>query len=207
MRLKDWFKSGLQFGTIVVAASFVYGLLMGTNGVGELLTMAAMYMLLVGALINVLYNLGVYKTILPVALSFGSTRKEAFVGMQCYRLVYAGLVMIAAIPLYLLAGEEGAHDMKLMVPLGIGLMLVTNAFGAVLGMIGNRFGKGATAVVTIIGALVSVAIMVGTLVLLAFFEEQIGVVGFWMFPAVGLVVYTLVSIVEYKYVFKYSVKL
>ena len=141
MRLKDWFKSGLQFGTIVVAASFVYGLLMGTNGVGELLTMAAMYMLLVGALINVLYNLGVYKTILPVALSFGSTRREAFVGMQCYRLVYMlGLLAIATV-LYLLAGERGLMELADAAPICIGVLLLLHTLGAVMGQHPLRQGS------------------------------------------------------------------
>ena len=208
MRLKDWLKSGLQYGAIVVGASFLYGTLMGPSSVGEMLTMTAMYMLLFGAAINMLYNITVYKVMLPLALSFGSTRKEAFVGIQCYRLVYAVLVIGVAVPLYLLAREDGVTELMIFVPIGIGLMLMMNALGAVLGMIGNRFGKGFMAVLTVVGSLIACGIVVTAVILFSFLSESIGsYYGLWLLPVVGLVIYGLVSIAEHKAVKKYSVKL
>lgn len=208
MRLKDWLKSGLQYGAIVVGASFLYGTLMGPSSVGEMLTMTAMYMLLFGAAINMLYNITVYKVMLPLALSFGSTRKEAFVGIQCYRLVYAVLVIGVAVPLYLLAREDGVTELMIFVPIGIGLMLMMNALGAVLGMIGNRFGKGVMAVLTVVGSLIACGIVVTAVILFSFLSESIGsYYGLWLLPVVGLVIYGLVSIAEHKAVKKYSVKL
>lgn len=207
MRLKAWFKSGLQYGAIVVGASFLYGALMGPSSVSEMLTMTAMYMLLFGAVINMLYNVTVYKVTLPLALSFGSTRKEAFVGIQCYRLVYAVLVIGVAVPLFLLAGEDGRADMMFFAPIGIGLMLTLNGLGAVLGMLGNRFGKGVLAAVTVIGSLLACVILFGSIIVFALLDERIGTAGLWLMPVIGLVVYGVVSIFEYKVIYKYGVKL
>ena len=207
MRLKDWLKSGLQYGAIVVGASFLYGVLMGPSSVSEMLTMTAMYMLLFGAVINMLYNVTVYKVTLPLALSFGSTRKEAFVGIQCYRLVYAVLVIGVAVPLFLLAGEDGRADMMFFAPIGIGLLLTLNGLGAVLGMLGNRFGKGVMAAVTVIGSLLACAIMFGSIIVFALLDERIGTAVMWVMPIVGLVVYGVVSIFEHRAVYKYGVKL
>ena len=207
MRLKDWFKSGLQYGAIVVGASFLYGALMGPSGVSEMLTMTAMYMLLFGAVINMLYNATAYKVTLPVALGFGSTRKEAFVGIQCYRLVYAALVIGVAVPLYLLSGEDGRADLVFFIPFGIGLMLIMNGLGAVLGMLGNRFGKGVLAAVTVIGSLLACVILFGGIIVFALLDERIGTAVMWVMPIVGLVVYGVVSIFEHRAVYKYGVKL
>lgn len=207
MRLKDWFKSGLQYGAIVVGASFLYGALMGPSSVSEMLTMTAMYMLLFGAAINMLYNATVYKVTLPVALGFGSTRREAFVGIQCYRLVYAALVIGVALPLYLLSGEDGRADMIFFAPIGIGLMLTLNGLGAVLGMLDNRFGKGVLAAVTVIGSLLACVILFGGIIVFALLDERIGTAGLWLMPVIGLVAYGVVSIFEHRAVYKYGVKL
>ena len=207
MRLKDWFKSGLQYAAIIIFASAIYGVLMEPTNLDEMVSMAAMYMLLFGGVMSLLFSISVYKVMLPVSLGFGSTRREAFVGIQCYRVVYMVLVSAAAVGLYLLGGKMGLTELKVLAPIGIGLMPLMTAVGAVIGMVGSRFGKGVMAAMTVIGSLIAVAIMLATLILCDVFEEQIGSFGLWMMPVAGLLVYGLVSIFEYKSVKKYSVKL
>lgn len=207
MRLKDWFKSGLQYAAIIIFASAIYGVLMEPTKLTEMVSMAAMYMLLFGGAMSLLFSISVYKVMLPVSLGFGSTRREAFVGIQCYRVVYMALVSAAAVGLYLLGGKMGLTELKVLAPIGIGLMPLMTAVGAVIGMVGSRFGKGVMAAMTVIGSLIAVAIMLATLILRDVFEEQIGSFGLWMMPVAGLLVYGLVSIFEYKSVKKYSVKL
>lgn len=207
MRLKDWFKSGLQYAAIIIFASAIYGVLMEPTNLDEMVSMAAMYMLLFGGAMSLLFSISVYKVMLPVSLGFGSTRREAFVGIQCYRVVYMVLVSAAAVGLYLLGGKMGLTELKVLAPIGIGLMPLMTAVGAVIGMVGSRFGKGVMAAMTVIGSLIAVAIMLATLILCDVFEEQIGSFGLWMMPVAGLLVYGLVSIFEYKSVKKYSVKL
>ena len=207
MRLKDWFKSGLQYAAIIIFASAIYGVLMEPTNLDEMVSMAAMYMLLFGGAMSLLFSISVYKVMLPVSLGFGSTRREAFVGIQCYRVVYMALVSAAAVGLYLLGGKMGLTELKVLAPIGIGLMPLMTAVGAVIGMVGSRFGKGVMAAMTVIGSLIAVAIMLATLILCDVFEEQIGSFGLWMMPVAGLLVYGLVSIFEYKSVKKYSVKL
>jgi hypothetical protein len=142
MRLKDWFKSGLQYAAIIIFASAIYGVLMEPTNLDEMVSMAAMYMLLFGGAMSLLFSISVYKVMLPVSLGFGSTRREAFVGIQCYRGVYMVLVSAAAVGLYLLGGKMGLTELKVLAPIGIGLMPLMTAVGAVIGMVGSRFGKG-----------------------------------------------------------------
>lgn len=207
MRLKDWIKTALQYSAIVVGASFLYGVLMEPTDFKMMLTMTGTYMLMFGAAMSMLFGLTVYKALLPVSLGFGSTRKEAFVGMQCFRLIYCAIVIGVSLPVFLLSGEVGMTELKTMAPVCVGLMPLLSALGVVLGVVGNRFGKSTVAVISAIGALLVLGIVIGTLVLFAFLEDKIGVFGMWMFPVLGLVIYGLTCIWEHKKVMEYCVKL
>lgn len=207
MRLKDWVKTALQYSGIVVGASLLYGVLMEPTDLKMMMNMTGTYMLIYGAAMTVLFGITVYKVMLPVSLGFGSTRKEAFVGMQCFRLIYCAIVTAVALLVFLLNGEIGMAEFKPLAPICIGLMPLFGALGAVLGIIGNRFGKSTMAVVSAVGALLVMGILFGTLMLFAFLEDKIGVLGMWMFPVLGLVIYGLTCIWEHKKVMKYCVKL
>lgn len=207
MRLKDWVKTALQYSGIVVGASLLYGVLMEPTDLKMMMNMTGTYMLMFGAAMTVLFGITVYKVMLPVSLGFGSTRKEAFVGMQCFRLIYCAIVTAVALLVFLLNGEIGMAEFKPLAPICIGLMPLFGALGAVLGIIGNRFGKSTMAVVSAVGALLVMGILFGTLMLFAFLEDKIGVLGMWMFPVLGLVIYGLTCIWEHKKVMKYCVKL
>lgn len=207
MRLKDWVKTALQYSGIVVGASLLYGVLMEPTDLRMMMNMTGTYMLMFGAAMTMLFGITVYKVMLPVSLGFGSTRKEAFVGMQCFRLIYCAIVTAVALLVFLLNGEIGMAEFKPLAPICIGLMPLFGALGAVLGIIGNRFGKSTMAVVSAVGALLVMGILFGTLMLFAFLEDKIGVLGMWMFPVLGLVIYGLTCIWEHKKVMKYCVKL
>ena len=207
MRLKDWVKTALQYSGIVVGASLLYGVLMEPTDLKMMMNMMGTYMLMFGAAMTMLFGITVYKVMLPVSLGFGSTRKEAFVGMQCFRLIYCAIVTAVALLVFLLNGEIGMAEFKPLAPICIGLMPLFGALGAVLGIIGNRFGKSTMAVVSAVGALLVMGILFGTLMLFAFLEDKIGVLGMWMFPVLGLVIYGLTCIWEHKKVMKYCVKL
>jgi hypothetical protein len=207
MRLKDWVKTALQYSAIVVGASLLYGVLMEPTDLKMMMNMTGTYMMMFGAAMTMLFGITVYKVMLPVSLGFGSTRKEAFVGMQCFRLIYCAIVTAVALLVFLLNGEIGMAEFKPLAPICIGLMPLFGALGAVLGIIGNRFGKSTMAVVSAVGALLVMGILFGTLMLFAFLEDKIGVLGMWMFPVLGLVIYGLTCIWEHKKVMKYCVKL
>ena len=207
MRLKDWVKTALQYSGIVVGASLLYGVLMEPTDLKMMMNMTGTYMLMFGAAMTMLFGITVYKVMLPVSLGFGSTRKEAFVGMQCFRLIYCAIVTAVALLVFLLNGVIGMAEFKPLAPICIGLMPLFGALGAVLGIIGNRFGKSTMAVVSAVGALLVMGILFGTLMLFAFLEDKIGVLGMWMFPVLGLVIYGLTCIWEHKKVMKYCVKL
>lgn len=207
MRLKDWVKTSVQYAAIVVGASLLYGVLMEPTDLKMMLNMTGTYMLMFGACMTVLFGITVYKVLLPVALGFGSTRREAFVGMQCFRLIYCAIVIAVASLVLLLNGEMGMAEFNSLGPICVGLMPLLAALGSVLGNIGSRFSKNTMAVVSVIGALLVIGIMIGTLILFAFLEDEIGVLGMWMFPVVSVGIYGLSCIWEHKSVKKYCVKL
>lgn len=207
MRLKDWIVTGLQYAGAVILGSAIYGVLMGTSETEDFLTMTAIYMLLFGAGIGMVCNMSVYKVGLPVAIGFGSTRKEAFIGMQCYRLIFMVVLLGAAALLYLLSGKEAMAELRVFAPIGISLMLVLNAMGAVMGMISTRFGKTAVVILSVIAGLIISAVIAATIILLTLCGDTLGGSSLAIFPAVGLVVYALIAIPEYKTIYKYNVKL
>ena len=210
MRLKDWLKTGLQYAGAVLLGSVMYGVIMASWDTAEFMTMTAMYMLLFGAGMGVVFAMSVYKAVLPVAIGFGATRKEAFVGMQCYRLMYMAVLLSGSVVLYLLAGERGIVELADAVPFGIGVMLILHALGAAMGMVSTRFGKGALVVLSIIAGLIISGVIAGTFIVFALIEDTIsgiGGIGFWVFPSASLIVYGLVAIPEYKMIYRYNVKL
>lgn len=207
MRLKDWIVTGLQYAGAVILGSAIYGVLMGTSETEDFLTMTAIYMLLFGAGMGMVFNMSVYKVGLPAAIGFGSTRKEAFIGMQCYRLIFMVVLLGAAALLYLLSGKEAMAELRVFAPIGISLMLVLNAMGAVMGMISTRFGKTAVVILSVIAGLIISAVIAVTIILLTLYGDSLGGSSLLIFPAVSAVVYALIAIPEYKTIYKYNVKL
>lgn len=210
MRLKDWLKTGLQYAGAVLLGSVMYGLLMAASGTIDFFTMTAMYILLFGAGMGLVFNMSVYKAGLPVAIAFGSTRKETFVGMQCYRLVFTAVLLCSSVVLYLLAGNEGFAELKTFAPIGVGVMLLLHGLGAIMGMVSTKFGKGVLVALSIIAGLLISGAIAGVVLLLIMLGDALIVADdwvLWTFPAAGLVIYALVMIPEYKTIYKYNVKL
>lgn len=210
MRLKDWLKTGLQYAGAVLLGSVMYGLLMAASGTTDFFTMTAMYILLFGAGMGLVFNMSVYKAGLPVAIGFGSTRKEAFVGMQCYRLVFTAVLLGGSVALYLLAGNEGFVELRTFAPIGLGVMLLLHGLGAIMGMVSTKFGKGVLVALSIIAGLLISGAIAGVVLLLIMLGDALIVADdwvLWTFPTAGLVINALVMIPEYKTIYKYNVKL
>ena len=111
MRLGYWIRQSLKMTMIILAGSAAYTVMMavqGTvDGIMEALEMGGMFLMMFGAMISTVLNTTVYQLHIPLTLSFGSTRKEAFAGIQLYRLINGLIVVLGGCGLYGLAGGLG----------------------------------------------------------------------------------------------------
>lgn len=212
MRLKDWLKTGAAHALAAIGGSLLYGVmmyLMGFEGIfSDMLNITVAYLLVFGAFMSCVLSMSVQKQNLPLALSFGATRKEAFWGMQCYRIVYIVLIMAAAMALMLLTEEPYAMAVMLL-PIGLGAMLLFGAIGSVAGVVANRFGKGAAlAVGVLLGLLcLGTGIAIGILIVTNAKFSVVPMWIVWLLPAIGLVLHISSMVLEHKTIYKYNVKL
>jgi hypothetical protein len=214
MRLKYWFYTSLTTFWAVLAASGIYGGILFLQRPGltweDLLFTLPVYLLLFGGLVMMALNAGLYKLQLPLALSFGSTRNEAILGMQIQRFLPAALIVALTIVLTTVAKDYSMVPAAAVAPLGFGLFLGFSALGGIAGMVMIRFGKiglavtVATGLVVGMGAGLIAGMTIGSGFIGAFFEN----VGLhWLIFCIGVFLYAIVMIPEQRLIWKYNVKL
>jgi hypothetical protein len=214
MRLKDWFKTGAVHAFSAIFGSIAYGVMMHLMGLegsfADMLRIAVVYLLVFGGFMSVVLIMSVQKQNLPLALSFGSTWKEAFWGMQCYRVVYIALVTVAAVVLSLLTGEDGADMAAAYILTGVTVMLIMGTLGSVTGIAGLKFGKGAMIAIGIATGVLMVGLLIGFVILvLSTGKMEIDLSGWllWLLPVFGLVLHIGSMVLEHRMIFQYNVKL
>ena len=212
MRLKEWFKTGALHALAAIGGSFLYGVMMKLMDAefefSTFMEVSVIYLVFFGAFMSLVLILAVQKQNLPLALSFGATRKEAFWGMQCYRIVYAVLIMAAAAMMLLLT-EEPYGMAAVLLPIGLAAVLLLGAIGSVGGVMGIRYGKGAAIATGVMMGIVSMGIGIFA----GIWMVKHGPIGglpeliIWLLPAIGLAVHIGSMVLEYKTIYKYNVKL
>lgn len=212
MKAKIWIKNAVTYAFAGIGGAAVYSLMMFLMDpefdVENLLDMASGYLLGIGVVMSIVIGMMDYKTTLPLALSFGSTRKEALLHMQLGRLVYMGIYAVVVIGFF--AVTNGWDVFVVVAPITIALLLLMMAVGAVFGMISVKFGKTAAVVVGILIGVLGAAGGFAT-VFMVLSVEEVSIAPekwiFWLLAVVAAVIYGLVLIPEYKTVYKYNVKL
>ncbi len=213
MRLRFWLMGGLRVLGTILGASALYAFFMWIQMEDStyILTLLPLYLILFGAVMLMAMTLGLYKMMLSLSLSFGSTRREAMMGIHIYRLLpclgtTAMVALLTAVP-----GVEFLFSLQSTILVCLGAFLLCGALGAVLGLIYYRFGK--------LGAILSVVCMV----LLAFAGGFLAVLSVdqsdwlqrlfstvpasWLTLALGAAVYLIVMIPERLVLRKYQVKM
>lgn len=212
MRLRFWFKGGLQALGGGVGASVLYGLLMELQmDSGNLFMMLSLYLVFFGACILLVTMMSLYKYMLSMALSFGSTRREALVGMHLYRLLPAVSMAALAVLITLVPGTERLFSAGTLFPLALGVLLLGEVAGTILSVIAYRFGKVGGLIAGVCLFLVGVG--AGLLAIFSLADEQswlfefVGTVSLtWAFLAAVGVLYLLTIIPEARIVRNYQVK-
>lgn len=214
MRLRFWIKGGLQTLATVAGASALYGLLMWVQSsditLEETLSFLPFYLVTFGAIMLLAMTVSVYKAMLPLALSFGSTRREAFVGLQVFRLLPTAAVALLLVLLFLVPGTEMVLGLSAVVLLTAGLFLFVGAIGSGLGMIYVRFGKLGTILMVVTLLVLGLALGIGAVLGLSSVKFDVAVSLRWLpwlVLATGAAVYLLMLIPEFRTVRKYQIKL
>lgn len=212
MRLGYWIRQSLQMTMIILAGSAAYTVMMAVQGtvesIIEALKMGGLFLMLFGVMISMVLNTTVYQLHIPLTLSFGSTRKEAFAGIQLYRLINGLVVVLGGCGLY---GFSGALGDEWLMPagcfgvLGLGGYLLMGALGILMGILSTKLGKIALGAVSAVFSLLGIA-AIGGMVLgleLGFGFERWMV---WIVLALGAVVYGLMLIPEVRTLKKFCVR-
>lgn len=209
MRLGYWIKTGLKNGLAIIGSAVLFSLMMllqsEETSLPLTLRMSIGFLLAFGILMSMVMNITVYKQQLFVSLSFGSSRKEAFVGMQLFRLIPIVLIFGAAVLVMLLQGLQVGWQILACA----GVALVLGAVGSGIGMVSLKFGRGFAIVCSVI---IGFAFGMGGLALMAVIFAADGwqdVPSFvpWIILAVGAAAHGISMIPEYKTVYRSNVKL
>ena len=209
MRLRYWAKEALKITGVIMAAALGYTLLMMAQDSRETwedyLVMGAVYLGMFGAFICMTLGTSIYQVHVPLAISFGSTRKEALLGIQCYRLVIASIILAVAELLFFMTGDTARSMAWAVVPLGAAAFLVFNSIGAILGGLSTKLGKGALIAGSIIVMLLCVG-GIGSVILIIGLKYSLQKSVVWIVLGIGSLVYALSMVFEVKSIKKFSVK-
>ena len=214
MRVKFCIQAALQNCILVVGGSVGYGVMMTLTGaienVERMLGIMMMFLLLFGAGMGIVIGLNLWKLNLPLALSFGSSRKEAFWGLQWYHLIYNGVILAATMVLCVLCGATAPLSLGLLLPVSVALLLLSTAASTIFGIVGVKYGKTVVIIISVvIGILLAGSIM--AVVTLFLIQDAVGLNLtnwiIWGLPVVGVVLYGLSLIAEHKMVYRFAVKL
>lgn len=214
MRIRYWAKNSLTSIALFLIVVPVYMVLFNAGNEdfawNDLFLTATIYLLLFGMLFQSIFVMSAYKSVLPIALSFGSTRREAVVGCQVYRL----LPLAALLPLSFLTAFLHDPDFCLILlkvlPAVVGAYLIFCSFGSLLGVATVKFGN--KALFLLIPLCIGLTIGVFAVVLGATeFPQMPDVLTMdwviWLVLGVGVILHGLSLIPEIKTVYHMNVKL
>lgn len=150
MRLKNWIRMGLVYAGIllcgVVFMALYMGFLMEAKDLSECVMYGASYALLFSGVLTAAFSIGIYRSEVPLALSFGATRREVFVGLQWMRVFPLIAAMGASYALAVLGGEAFSARWHSFFLMGCGWLLFINAAGMLFGLFATNKGKAIVAV-------------------------------------------------------------
>jgi len=172
MRLRFWIKESLKISAIVILASLFYGIFLWVmmDDFSESPVFVGMvFMITMGGLYLGIFTYTAYYSYLSVAVAFGSTRKEALAGMRLFRLIFMGVIALAALILAVIHYGGFHLELLLHIPLSILLDLLFSAGGMLAGIANIRRGGKAAAWVFggFAALLVALAVLIVVLVLAA----------------------------------------
>lgn len=197
MRLRFWVKGGLTNTLICIAASAVYTFLQAnsTSGNENLSILCVIYLIFMGALFSLIYAVNASRGQLPLVLSFGSTRREAYIGVQLFRVIpFVCITILSTLICILTDLHEIISPLNVILLCGFTFPLA-NALGLLATLAKERFGN----VAMILGIAFSVLFFSGAI--LVFVLHVIGLIAFNALPVLlplGIGLYLIATAWEHK---------
>ena len=218
MRLRFWLKESLTVMAAAIGGSAFYTFLMWFSetepDLEGLFTMAIVYLIVFGAFMSLIMNVAAHSQHLSTALSFGSSRKEAMVGMQIFRLLPALVIAILSTVLFIIYEGQFQTKCLLIGVLSLAVSLILGTWGSFMGIMHSRFGVKALVAVLVSGLLIlggCTAVIIVTALsdnADAIFEPILSHPVFpWALGLIPLAFYGLSLIPEKKAIYTCSVKL
>lgn len=145
MRLRDWIKNTLRNTSILVLIVPVYMVLFNAGNEDfawkDVFLTATTYLWLFGMLFTSISVMNAYKINLPIALSFGSTRREAVVGCEVYRLLPLAVILPLSFLTACLYDPDFCLILLGVLPAAVGAYLIFGTIGSFLGAAVVKFGN------------------------------------------------------------------
>lgn len=163
MRLVPWLKTALIPWAAALLASLIFGLLKYTGG--DPIIQRGYFLAVAFALQLILPASLTYSATLPLSISFGSTRKEALIGLLVSRIASAVLCAATAVILDLLSGSAALLPAAKLLPLALGAYLLAGTFSGLLGKAclrwGNGIGYGLLSAASMVVVIVVMTVVIG----------------------------------------------
>ena len=199
MRARNFIKESLRLQLLNLLMSVIYALTIFHDSNVE---STVIYIIIIGSYMTVATGITYHTATLPLALSFGCTRKEAVIGMQLGRLTGMLFHLAVGAALVLLFQEHSGSINWYLLPMVAGLHLLSNAASVVISMMYRKWGTMAM----IVGMIIPV---IPIMLLISLLPD-----GFldaknlaWVLPLLGAVLYGLALIPELRYIKRCNVKL
>lgn len=197
MRLRFWLKSGLSNVLVCVVASVIYTFLQAstTSNSENIPILCVVYLIFMGALFSLIYASSSSRAQLSLVLSFGSTRREAYVGLQIFRAIpFVCITALGALICAFTDMPEGISPFSVILLCGFTFPLA-NALGLLAMLAKERFGNVA------MGLTVAFSVLFFSGAILVFVLHTIGIITFNALPillptSIGL--YVVATVWEHK---------
>lgn len=179
MKRNYWFRQALQNTLTCLGASLVYAvmmsLMMPQGSLRESLSKLPTITLLFGGFMQMAFNFPVFKLHVNLTLSFGSTRRDVFVGLIIYTLLPSVLMALCLSPFALGLGDIGLSQLfSTVLPLVAAFFLFLTAIGLLSAILSWRFSD-TVAAISMIATMV-VSIIAGSVLVFNFSSQLLALV-------------------------------
>ena len=207
--IRFWFKTSLQMIGIALAAIAGYTvfqmLSISSSQMSIALGTIPLYIAWIGGIMLLAIELATFQTYLPMVLSFGSRRKEAFWGVQLLNLSYIVMTLAAfAITQYFfhdnMIASSGIMLRDIMIVF-CAVMLLAGGAGEILGMIVSKLGNKGIIVFVIVCTFIGMVagftyatVDNGGIVL----KQAISCMSLWGILVIAIIIYVVGAMMAYR---------
>jgi len=161
MRIKFWLWAAGQTLATALGLGLVCGTFVMIQSTVPDARILCVYLGMMGGIMDLVCLWKAFTGPVSLCLAFGSTRREAFLGLTVYALLMILGVSAPTALLCAFARETGVLGRAFLLPLVLTMQLLFSALGLLCGLLQQRFGKKGAFTAYIIGLLLVIALFLG----------------------------------------------